>query len=110
MNVPTVAIDGVPQPLPDTVTVVDVREDSEWQAGHIDGALHIPLQELPLRAGELPDGQLLLVCTVGGRSARAAAYLAQQGHDAYNLQGGLIDWDAAGRPLVSETGAAPYVA
>jgi len=110
MRIPTVSVDGVPDPLPDGVTVVDVREPGEWQAGHIDGALHIPLQELPSRVGELPEGQLLVVCKVGGRSAQAVGYLSQQGHEAVNLDGGLLDWEAAGRSLVSDSGGTPYVA
>jgi rhodanese-related sulfurtransferase len=110
VHIPTVSVDGVPDPLPDGLTVIDVREQVEWDAGHVEGSRHIPLQELPARVGELPEGQILVVCTVGGRSARAVAYLAQQGHDAFNLDGGLLDWEAAGRALVSETGATPYVA
>lgn len=109
MNVPTVAIDGVPDPLPDEVSVLDVREPEEWVAGHIEGARHIPLRDVPERLGELPEGRTLVVCKVGGRSAQAVAYLAQIGHDVINLDGGLIDWQAAGRPLVSETSQPPYV-
>ena len=103
------AVDGVPDPLPEQLTVLDVRQDDEWQAGHIDGSLHIPLHELPGRLGEMPEGRMLVVCKVGGRSAQAVAYLAQQGHEAFNLDGGLLDWAAAGRPLVSDSGS-PYVA
>ena len=107
MTVPTVEITGVPDPLP--VPVLDVREDFEWEAGHIEGALHIPLGELPARVGEVPAGQFLVTCKVGGRSAQAVAWLVQQGHEAVNLAGGMLDWEAAGRPMVSERGAAPQV-
>ncbi|WP_312856042.1 rhodanese-like domain-containing protein [Nocardioides stalactiti] len=110
MRIPTVTVDGVPDPMPEQLTVIDVREDMEWQAGHIQGSVHIPLMQLPDRLGEMPEGQILVVCKVGGRSARAVAYLAQNGHDAFNLDGGLLDWDAAGRPLVTDSGATPYVA
>ncbi len=110
MSVPTVAVSGVPDPLPEELTVLDVREDFEWQAGHIDGALHVPLGELPDRLTEIGDGQTLVVCKVGGRSGQAVAWLAEQGYDVVNLDGGMLDWAAAGRPLVSETGAAPTVA
>ncbi len=110
MNVPTVAIDGVPHPLPDELNVLDVREPEEWVAGHIEGAQHIPLREVPERLGELPAGQTLVVCKVGGRSAQAVAYLAQIGHEVVNLDGGMLDWHAAGRPMVSETSQPPYVA
>ena len=54
-------------------------------------------------------GQTLVVCKVGGRSAQAAAYLQQQGHDVVNLDGGMLEWEAAGRPMVSDTGQAPQV-
>lgn len=108
MSIPTVEIDGVPDPVP--VPVLDVREDFEWEAGHIEGALHIPLSELPVRAVELPEGQFLVTCKVGGRSAQAVAWLVANGHEAVNLAGGMLDWAAAGRPMVSESGSTPTVA
>ena len=108
-GIPTVAIDGVPDPLPEGLHVLDVREPVEWQHGHIDGAIHIPLRDLPSRLGDVPEGQTLVVCKIGGRSAQAVAYLAQQGHDVVNLDGGMLDWAAAGRPMVSETGQPPQV-
>jgi rhodanese-related sulfurtransferase len=90
--------------------VLDVREPDEWEAGHIDGALHIPLAELPARVGELsPDEDLVVVCRVGARSARAVAWLLNQGYDAVNLDGGMGAWAAEGLPMVSETGDAPAV-
>lgn len=109
MRVPTVSITGVPDPLPAGVSVLDVREQVEWVHGHIEGAVHIPLSELPTRVSDVPEGQVLVVCKIGGRSARAVAYLAQSGHDAVNLDGGMLDWEAEGRPMVSETGAPPQV-
>ena len=109
MHVPTVSITGVPDPLPEGLPVLDVREDVEWAYGHIEGAVHIPLAQLPARISEVPEGQVLVVCAVGGRSARAVAFLNQSGRDAVNLDGGMHDWDAAGRPMVSETSAAPQV-
>jgi rhodanese-related sulfurtransferase len=108
-GVPTVAITGVPDPLPEGLAVLDVREPVEWQHGHIDGALHIPMNELPSRLDELPDEQLLVVCKVGGRSARVVGWLVQQGREAVNLDGGMLDWEAAGRAMVSETGGPPQV-
>jgi len=109
IGVPTVGIQQVPDPLPAGLHVLDVREDTEWRHGHIDGATHIPLADLPARLSALPGEQTLVVCRIGGRSARAVAYLVQQGHDAVNLGGGMVDWEAAGRPMVSETGEAPRV-
>jgi rhodanese-related sulfurtransferase len=104
--VPSVAAVDVPP----GAAVLDVREDDEWQAGHIDGALHIPMGQVPARLDELPeDGDLVVVCRSGGRSARVVAWLVQNGYDAVNLDGGMGAWDAAGRPMVSETGTDPFV-
>ena len=108
-QIPTVTLDAVPQPLPDGLTVLDVREPDEWEHGHIEGALHVPLGLLPSRLAELPAGQTLVVCKVGGRSAQAVLGLQQQGYDAINLDGGMLEWQAAGRPMVSETGRPPAV-
>ena len=108
-QIPTVTIQGVPDPLPEGLVVLDVREPVEWQHGHIEGAVHIPLMELPQRLPEIPDGQTLVVCKIGGRSAQAVGYLVQQGIDAVNLDGGMLDWADAGRPMVSETGRPPRV-
>jgi rhodanese-related sulfurtransferase len=108
-GVPTVSIDGVPDPLPDGLVVLDVREPVEWAHGHIDGAVHVPMNEIPGRLDEVPDRQVLVVCKVGGRSAQVTGWLVQQGRDAVNLDGGMLDWEAAGRPMVSETGQRPLV-
>lgn len=108
-QIPTVTVDGVPDPLPEELVVLDVREPVEWEHGHIDGALHIPLHTLPARLPELPAGQTLVVCKIGGRSAQAVQWLQQQGYDAVNLAGGMLDWEGAGRPMVSETGRPPHV-
>jgi len=109
MHVPTVTIDGVPNPLPEGLVVLDVREPIEWQYGHIEGAVHIPMRQLPDRLDEVPDSQTLVVCKVGGRSAQVVMWLNQQGRDTVNLDGGMLEWAGAGRPMVSETGAEPQV-
>lgn len=101
MNVPTIGVDDVSDPTADGWVVLDVREPYEWADGHIDGALHIPLGELPARVGELdPQARTLVVCHVGARSARATAWLYQQGFDAANLAGGMDAWEGANRPTV----------
>ena len=100
-DIPTVDVAGVPDPLPSDLVVLDVREPDEWAAGHIDGATHIPLGDLPARLGEIdPAAETLVVCHVGGRSARATAWLSAQGHQVVNLAGGMDAWHAAGRPVV----------
>jgi len=90
--------------------LLDVREDDEWQAGHIEGAQHIPLGELGDRVGELPTGrQIVAVCRSGSRSAAAVRGLKQLGYDALNLDGGVTAWSRAGLPLVDESGRAGRV-
>ena len=99
MNVPATTVSDLPDPLPEDLVVLDVREADEWDGGHIEGAVHVPLGDLPARVGELdPQARTLVVCHLGGRSARAAAWLGQQGHDVVNLDGGMDAWEAAGRP------------
>ena len=91
--------------------LLDVREDDEWVAGHIENAVHIPMSGLLARVAEVPrDRDVVVVCKVGARSAQVAAYLAQQGWPSVrNLDGGVVEWLRAGRDLVSETGAPPTV-
>ena len=100
-----------PADVTDTTWLLDVREDDEWAAGHIEGAVHIPMSGLLPRVAEVPkEGDVVVVCKVGARSAQVAAYLAQQGWpNVRNLDGGVLSWVGAGRPLVSENGAPPAV-
>ena len=91
--------------VPPGATILDVREDDEWAAGHVDGSTHVPLSELPGRVGEVPaTDPLVVVCRVGGRSAQVTAWLRAQGREAVNLTGGLQSWESAGRPLVTADG------
>ncbi|MCW2792529.1 MAG: Rhodanese domain protein [Nocardioides sp.] len=108
-QIPSVSVDAVPAQLPEGLIVLDVREPLEWEHGHIEGAVHIPLMELPQRLDEVPSGQLLVVCKIGGRSAQAVGYLVRQGIDAINLDGGMIEWAEAGRPMVSDLDGEPRV-
>ena len=101
MDVPTVSVQDVTEHTSGDWVVLDVREPHEWAAGHIEGARHIPMGELPTRVGELdPQARTLVVCHVGGRSARVTAWLHQQGYDVANLAGGMDAWEMAQRPVV----------
>lgn len=85
--------------------LIDVREPSEWTAGHAPAAKHIPLGDLTHRLDELPtDKPLLTVCRSGRRSAQAAALLAREGRDVHNVGGGMTAWAAAGLPIVVKGG------
>lgn len=80
--------------------IVDVREPVEWEAGHVPGALHIPLGELHARRGELrASTPVIAVCRSGSRSAMATLALRSAGIDAANLDGGMKAWAKAGLPL-----------
>jgi rhodanese-related sulfurtransferase len=94
----------------DGAVLLDVRERFEWDGGHAPAAVWIPLGELPDRVAEVPrDRQVVVVCRSGGRSLRAAGFLAQSGVDAVNLSGGMHAWKAAGLPMHSETAGEPDV-
>jgi rhodanese-related sulfurtransferase len=92
--------------LPAGAYLLDVREPDEWAAGHAADAVHLPMMEIPARLDEIPrDGDVVVVCRSGGRSGQVVAYLMHQGYDnVVNLDGGMLDWAAAGRPMVSEDG------
>ncbi|MGN9791706.1 rhodanese-like domain-containing protein [Streptomyces sp. OZ13] len=100
--------------VPDDALVLDVRESDEWAAGHVEGALHVPMSDFVARFGQvteaLADGRRAFVmCRVGGRSAQVTQYLVQQGLDAVNVDGGMLAWDGAGRPMVTENGSPAFV-
>jgi hydroxyacylglutathione hydrolase len=82
--------------------VVDVRRPMEWQAGHIAGAQHVPLNELPSRSEELAkEGSLALVCAGGYRSSIATSLLERQGFPRLtNVVGGMTAWGTAGLETV----------
>ncbi|WP_309127551.1 rhodanese-like domain-containing protein [Microbacterium sp.] len=81
------------------VPLIDVRERDEFAAGHVPGAVNLPLSELGARLGELPAEAFDVICQVGGRSARAVQALEARGFDATNVEGGTGEWIAQGRPV-----------
>lgn len=97
---PAVTVDRLPVPFPSAAILLDVREDDEWQAGHAPDAVHIPMGDIPSRAGEIDNrSEVYVVCKAGGRSARVVEYLNRVGYDAINVDGGMLAWHAAGRPI-----------
>ncbi|MDR7323477.1 MULTISPECIES: rhodanese-like domain-containing protein [Catenuloplanes] len=92
--------------VPDGAYLLDVREQDEWEAGHAPGAHHLPMQEIPVRIEEVPaDGDVVVVCRMGGRSAQVVNYLLQNGWDnVRNLTGGMKAWEAASRDMVTDDG------
>jgi rhodanese-related sulfurtransferase len=90
------------------VQVIDVREASEREAGHIETTRHIELVELSAAADSVDRGRpVVFYCRVGARSTMAAQAFRASGYEAYSMRGGLARWAQEGRPLAPEGG---YVA
>ena len=86
--------------------VIDVREASEWSAGHIPNSRHIPLSQLPKRIGEIEKFKthdVIVNCHSGNRSASACGALKKHGFEkVHNLAGGINAWREAGLPIASK--------
>jgi rhodanese-related sulfurtransferase len=91
--------------------LLDVREPEETVVGHAPEALTIPLGELQQRIHELKDAEpIVVICRTGSRSALVADALVGAGFNAVNLEGGMHAWQAAGFPVVDDSGGAGFVA
>ncbi len=85
--------------------LIDVRETYEHDAGHIAGDRHIEMDQLPAQAASLdPERSPVFYCRTGGRSAAAVEAFRASGFDAYHLEGGIVAWVEAGKPLEPEDG------
>src|SRR5688572_11160948 len=96
----------------DEVTVLDVREPFEIAAGVIEGAVLIPLNALlgGRMDGLEPGRPVVVVCRSGQRSEVAALMLRARGFEAYNLEGGMEEWEAEGLPFPAADGSPGRVA
>ena len=84
----------------DQLQLVDVRYESEWAVGHIEGAVNIPEEDFDARVDELDRSRpVVTVCRAGTRSAEAAEWLRGQGFEAESLDGGMLSWKWAGLPI-----------
>ena len=88
------------------IDLVDVREPHEHLAGHIAGARHVELAQLPQAAGSFdPERPLVFYCRSGGRSAVATQAFRASGFQAFNMSGGLLAWAERGLPLEPDGGS-----
>jgi rhodanese-related sulfurtransferase len=84
----------------DAAVVVDVRERNEFAAGHVPGALPIPMGQLASRMGELPrHDPVYVICATGNRSRAMTDLLRAGGFDAASVAGGTTAWARSGRPI-----------
>jgi len=94
--------------IEDGAQLIDVRAEHEWDAGHIAGATHLPLDELAERTAEIDrERPVVLYCRGGNRSTMAVDALAAAGFDAAKLSEGIVGWEGADLPLEPDGG---YVA
>lgn len=97
--------------LEKTAQLLDVREPEEWVAGHIAGAVHIPMGDVEGRLGEVDRGSTVYVmCRSGKRSSQVTSWLQGQGVQAENVDGGASAWAKAGYQLVTDDGGEGTVA
>ena len=86
--------------------VLDVREPSEWEAGHIQGARHMSVKHLPLQFDMLDltrQDETAVICASGMRSSTAASVLLMNGFERiHNVSGGMQVWSEAGLPMVDD--------
>ena len=94
------------------IQLVDCREPYEWDAGRVEGAVHIPLNTI--MAGDTtgldPGKPVIVVCRSGNRSELAALMLQARGFQAFNLEGGMEQWERQGLPFTTPDGQAGKVA
>ncbi len=104
MPIREINVDELAERLADrtTATLIDVRQPQEFAEGHVEGARLIPLNDVPDRLGEIPtNGEVLVVCRTGARSLAACEFLAAQGVEAVNVEGGVMAWIGSGREVVT---------
>ena len=80
--------------------LVDVREPDEYVAGHVPGAVLIPMSQLATRMGEIDKtSPVFVICASGNRSSAITDLLRGAGFDAVSVAGGTGAWTRSGRPL-----------
>jgi rhodanese-related sulfurtransferase len=94
------------------ITLVDCREPYEWQAGRVEGSVHLPLNAIMAGAGSDLDSSkpVVVICRSGNRSELATMMLQARGFDAHNLEGGIESWAAKGLPNSAPDGTPGRVA
>jgi rhodanese-related sulfurtransferase len=102
MAMSEIGVDDLAEQLAAGARLIDVREQYEWDSGHIAGALHLPLGTVPQHLDEFRgDGPTYVICAVGSRSLHVCEYVAGYGLDVANVVGGMMAWERSGRGVVT---------
>lgn len=104
VTVPEISVEDLRAALErgEAITVLDVREPFEWNQGHLPTdvgwrVLHVPMNSLPQRLGDLPsETPIAVLCAHGNRSYAVTHYLCENGYAARNVTGGIARWAQAG--------------
>jgi hydroxyacylglutathione hydrolase len=102
--IPDLTLDEAKAGVRSGATLLDVRGEDEWRAGHVPGSVNVPTGKLDQQASDLPRGRPIIVhCQTGARAAIAASLLKARGFDDVRVfPGGYAEWTAAGQPRVTE--------
>src|SRR2546428_12339407 len=94
------------------IQLVDCREQYEWDAGRVDGAIHIPLNDIMAGAGTDLDKEkpIAVICRSGNRSELASMMFQARGFEASNVEGGMEAWAGQGLPFSAPDGSPGRVA
>ena len=102
MAIAEVGVDELAARLASGARLVDVREPHEWEDGHIDGSVNVPLGAVPDRLDAFGgEGPTYVICKVGARSMHACGYVAGHGVEVVNVAGGMMAWELSGRAVVT---------
>ncbi len=103
MEIPQIDLDQLEEELAAGKVLIDVRELDEYTAGHVAGAISMPMSAIAELVDQIPTGPLNIICQAGGRSQRVCEFLAPQGFDVSNVIGGTGAWQVSGRDVVTGT-------
>lgn len=108
-KLPSVNVPQARDLLDSGAVMLDVRDNNEWNAGRVPGAVHVPLNQVGAQAARrLPKGRIVIVaCRSGSRSRSATRMLREKGIEAYTLSGGLRAWDREGQRIVGKSPTRP---
>lgn len=103
MSIIEISVDQLAEFISKGSRVVDVRESDEYQAGHIPGAIHVPLATVPENTDVFKSDQtVFIVCRSGGRSMQACEFLHEnEVTNVVNVEGGTMGWIAMGYEVIT---------